>query len=178
MSKVPDTASPDQEQHTESRRTVRGHVLRAVEEYLPGPEPTEYPTSIGTGQEHRTRYWRCRRCGQERNRPKEFAENCDGERTSVLEECGYSVADPRTRRALTEAMTVHFEERGARYRVESASATESGADSETTYVVDIGADTCSCPDHQHRGVECKHLRRVRLSIAAGSVPGPDGTFDR
>ena len=30
------------------------------------------------------------------------------------------------------------------------------------YAVDGATETCSCPDHQQRDLECKHLRRVRL----------------
>jgi hypothetical protein len=54
--------------------------------------------------------------------------------------------------------------RDGRYVVE----TEGG-----TYVVDVEADTCTCPDSAIRGARCKHLRRVDVEIADGLVPSPD-----
>lgn len=87
-----------------------------------------------------------------------------------MEAGGYSVEDPRTRRALTEDMTVLFGDPGPVYAVNSGSG--------ATYRVDVGAETCSCPDHRKRAVFCKHLRRVDLEIRAGLIPGPDGTFIR
>jgi hypothetical protein len=53
---------------------------------------------------------------------------------------------------------------GGRYAVDS----ESGA----TYVVDLPARDCSCPDHEIRGAHCKHIRRVAIEITAGRVPPP------
>ncbi|WP_396613895.1 SWIM zinc finger family protein (plasmid) [Haloferax sp. S1W] len=54
------------------------------------------------------------------------------------------------------------------YEVDSAS--------ENLYRVDIHKGTCSCPDHQKRGVECKHLRRVLFAIKTRTVPKPNGRF--
>ena len=42
-----------------------------------------------------------------------------------------------------------------------------------TYVVDLAAESCTCPDHAIRGARCKHRRRVELSVTAGVVPAPD-----
>jgi hypothetical protein len=42
-----------------------------------------------------------------------------------------------------------------------------------TYVVDVTAGTCTCPDSAIRGARCKHRRRVAVEIARGIVPGPD-----
>jgi hypothetical protein len=53
--------------------------------------------------------------------------------------------------------------RDGRYAVE----TEGG-----TYVVDLDAHTCTCPDHQLRGARCKHLRRVALEVTERLVPPP------
>jgi len=39
-----------------------------------------------------------------------------------------------------------------------------------TYTVDDREGRCTCPDHEHRGVRCKHLRRV--AFARGSRPVP------
>ncbi|WP_250873146.1 SWIM zinc finger family protein [Halomarina rubra] len=53
---------------------------------------------------------------------------------------------------------------GGIYEVES--------DSGHTYAVDLVDGKCSCPDHQMRGVRCKHIRRVALEITGGRVPAP------
>ncbi|MFK8212178.1 MULTISPECIES: SWIM zinc finger family protein [Haloferax] len=67
-------------------------------------------------------------------------------------------------------MTIRFGTVGPRYDVESSSG--------NTYEVDIAAGTCSCPDHQKRGVECKHLRRVLFELRTRILPQPDGRFAR
>lgn len=155
---------------------VRGHHVRAVVEYLPGKEPSAYDLELSAGGGYWTRYWRCTLCGQERNHRREFQEACDGEAASPLRDGGYDIGDARTRRALTEDMTVHYGRRGSRYTVDSASGAR--------YEVDIGVGTCTCPDYVLRHAElvgkggCKHLRRVDLAIRAGTIPGPDGTFEK
>jgi hypothetical protein len=53
--------------------------------------------------------------------------------------------------------------RDGRYAVE----TEGG-----TYVVDLDAHTCTCPDHRIRGERCKHRRRVALEVTERLVPPP------
>jgi hypothetical protein len=53
--------------------------------------------------------------------------------------------------------------RDRRYVVE----TEGG-----TYVVDLEAGTCTCPDHAIRHARCKHLRRVAIEVTEGRVPAP------
>lgn len=64
--------------------------------------------------------------------------------------------------------------RGERMRVE---ATGSGryevtGESGATYELDLEAGRCACPDHQFRGVRCKHLRRTAMEVTAGTVPAP------
>jgi hypothetical protein len=83
-----------------------------------------------------------------------------------------AAAARRAQRARDEAMTVSLRRTGGIYDVHS----ESGH----TYRVDIGAETCSCPDWQEREPEggCKHLRRVRLDVRAGRVPTPDGRLPK
>lgn len=71
--------------------------------------------------------------------------------------------DERAARAWTERMAVRPLGRG-RYAVDS----QSGA----TYVVDLPAGTCTCPDHAIRGEQCKHIRRVAIEVTAGRVPAP------
>ena len=41
-----------------------------------------------------------------------------------------------------------------------------------TYMVDLGAGRCTCPDHHFRGARCKHLRRVAIEVTEGRVPPP------
>ncbi len=85
---------------------LNGHELIAIDEWLPGREPTPYEIDLTDGYEYRTRYWRCRNCGQERNRRNEFRDQCETPALSTpLEEGGYSIDDPRTRRALSETWT-------------------------------------------------------------------------
>lgn len=159
LTTVPPTAHPND------------HDLIAISQWLPGKAPTDYGVELTDGNEYETRFWRCRKCGQERNRREEFTEPCAVERLpNPVMEGGYSIDDPRTRRALSEDMTVHFGNRGPTYEVDS----ESGA----RYRVDVDAETCTCPDYEKREVFCKHQRRVDLEIRAGVIPGPDGTFVR
>lgn len=44
----------------------------------------------------------------------------------------------------------------------------------STYRVDIGGseNRCTCPDHEHRRVRCKHMRRVALQIQEQDMPQP------
>ncbi|WP_435067819.1 SWIM zinc finger family protein [Haloplanus sp. C73] len=69
----------------------------------------------------------------------------------------------RARRARTEPMAVR-PLRDGRYAVETAGG---------TYVVDLDARTCTCPDAQLRDARCKHRRRVALEVTEGLVPPPD-----
>ncbi|MCD2201550.1 hypothetical protein LPA44_16920 [Halobacterium sp. KA-4] len=76
--------------------------------------------------------------------------------------------EPRTRRAVAEAMDVSLLSKGGRYEVQSASGNR--------YEVDVIDESCTCPDWQQRSPEggCKHLRRVDHEIKRGRVPRPDG----
>jgi hypothetical protein len=74
-----------------------------------------------------------------------------------------STLPDRAARAWTERMAVRPLGEG-RYAVDS----ESGA----TYVVDLPAGDCSCPDHRIREQRCKHLRRVAIEVTAGRVLAP------
>jgi len=77
--------------------------------------------------------------------------------------------DDRDRRALTQYLTVLEDLDEARGR-EGVYAVVSQSGSQ--YHVDVDAGTCDCPDHEYRGVRCKHLRRVEF--ATGSRPVPTG----
>ena len=74
--------------------------------------------------------------------------------------------DDRTRRALTEYMTV-LETGGGVYEVVG--------ENENSYTVDVRAGVCTCPDSQHRNARCKHQRRV--AFATGRNPLPAGVED-
>jgi hypothetical protein len=76
--------------------------------------------------------------------------------------------EPRTRRAVDEAMAVSLLKKGGRYEVQSASG--------SWYEVDVISESCTCPDWQQRTPEggCKHTRRVDHEIKQGRVPRPDG----
>ncbi|MXR40237.1 SWIM zinc finger family protein [Halobaculum sp. WSA2] len=69
----------------------------------------------------------------------------------------------RAARARTEPMAVYALRDEERYLVD----TEGG-----TYVVDLGSDACTCPDHAIRGSRCKHLRRVDMEVGIGRIPAP------
>ncbi len=71
--------------------------------------------------------------------------------------------EERSLRARTEAMSVLPLGDGL-YEVESAS--------DHSYLVDLEAGRCTCPDHVFRGVRCKHVRRVAIEITAGRSPPP------
>ncbi len=71
--------------------------------------------------------------------------------------------DERSARAWTEQMAVRHLG-GAEYAVDS----QSGA----TYVANLAERTCTCPDHEIRDQQCKHLRRVALEITSRRVPPP------
>lgn len=68
----------------------------------------------------------------------------------------------RAGRARREPMTVRAL-RDDSYLVDTENA---------TYVVDLDARSCTCPDHAVRGARCKHLRRVAIEVNEGLVPPP------
>jgi len=88
---------------------LNGHEFVAIDEWLPGTEPTPYEIDFTDGYEYRTRYWRCRKCSQECNHRDEFTTPCNNPQSpTALEAGGYSIDDPRTRRALNEKLDVRF----------------------------------------------------------------------
>ena len=44
--------------------------------------------------------------------------------------------------------------------------TQSGSE----YRVDAREGRCTCPDHEYRGVECKHIRRIRFATGQRAIP--------
>ncbi|WP_128477123.1 SWIM zinc finger family protein [Halorussus pelagicus] len=74
------------------------------------------------------------------------------------------VTDRRSQRARMERMAVTSLGGGGVYEVESQSG--------HTYSVDLPGGRCTCPDHNFRGVRCKHIRRVAMEVTAGRVAPP------
>jgi hypothetical protein len=70
--------------------------------------------------------------------------------------------EQRDVRALTEYMTV-LSEGGDIYTVV-------GQNGNGEYRVDARKERCTCPDHQYRGVECKHCRRVEFATGERAIP--------
>lgn len=77
--------------------------------------------------------------------------------------------DDRDVRALTECITV-LEDIGPAAGAPDLFLVVSQSGRE--YLVDARTETCECPDSEHRGVRCKHLRRV--AFATGQRPIPAG----
>lgn len=71
--------------------------------------------------------------------------------------------DERAVRAWIEPMAV-TPLGGGVYRVETHE--------DHSYSVDVPGQRCTCPDHQYRGTQCKHLRRVAIEITQERVPPP------
>jgi hypothetical protein len=72
--------------------------------------------------------------------------------------------EPRTKRAVEEAMDFSLLSKGGRYEVQSASGNR--------YEVDVVDESCTCPDWQPRSSEggCKHRRRVDHEVKRGRLP--------
>ena len=78
--------------------------------------------------------------------------------------------EPRTRRALERHLTVTHTD-----------GTPISADESPTVVsvhsgnsgkerrVDVAEGRCTCPDHEHREVECAHIRRARMALGVEPV---------
>ena len=80
---------------------------------------------------------------------------------------GPGTFDDRAVKALTEVMSVLDNALDHDLRDEEfLVVTPSG-----TYRVDAIAETCDCPDALHRGVRCKHQRRVDYARGAVPIPG-------
>ena len=79
--------------------------------------------------------------------------------------------EPRTRRALTEYMTV-IEEAPAMFSV----TTQSGSE----YTVDLREPACTCKDFEFRDEveECKHIRRVRMEVGQVDVESLEEELER
>lgn len=164
-------SSDRERQYSGDIEQVNGHELIAIDEWLPGTEPTPYEVDLTEGIEYRTRYWCCRNCGNERNHRDHFRTPCENPHPPTsFEVSDYFLEEPRTRRALSERIDVRFGRLGPIYDVSS----ESG----NAYIVDIEAGTCTCPDFEQRQPDggCKHLRRVDIEIRTGMILTPDGTF--
>ena len=65
--------------------------------------------------------------------------------------------DAREQRGLVLAATKNIRQAGDRWRVPSS-------DSEWHYFVSLAEQKCTCPDHEVRGVKCKHIFAVEFTI--------------
>lgn len=75
--------------------------------------------------------------------------------------------DTRTVRAITQYLTVTPDiGRAADNPSETLVTSESGQ----TYLVNVVLGTCECEDHEHRDVECKHIRRARMAMGMSPIP--------
>jgi hypothetical protein len=72
-----------------------------------------------------------------------------------------------SRRALTEYLTV-LDDVGRAKGADDLFLVVSQSGSE--YLVDRREGRCTCPDHEYRGVRCKHLRRVAFATGGRSRP--------
>ena len=75
--------------------------------------------------------------------------------------------DQRDVRALTQYLTV-LDDYGPARAADSLYVVVSESGSE--YLVDTEGGVCECPDHQQRGVRCKHLRRVAFATGERPIP--------
>ena len=86
---------------------------------------------------------------------------------STNETHGNESIEPRTARALEQYLTVlpnvgRADGADGLYLVVSQSGKE--------YLVDGVDGACECPDHEHRDVRCKHIRRVAIATGAEPIP--------
>ncbi|QSX00751.1 SWIM zinc finger family protein [Haloterrigena alkaliphila] len=88
-----------------------------------------------------------------------------------------TTASPKT--ALPVPSSDHLEERSRRARTEPMSVLGLGdglyeieSANDHTYLVDLEAGRCTCPDHVFRDARCKHIRRVAIEITHGRTPPP------
>ena len=143
-----------------------GHRLLEIEERLLGQRPTDIGRSLTDGPTYRTRYWRCRQCGQERSSQSAFGHTCPAQSPLTPKaDGGYFVADPRTRTALTADLRVQHVGPGDVYTV--------SAPGKITHRVDLRAESCTCPDYRLENAYCVHLRRVDIEVRTGTVPRMD-----
>ena len=143
----------------------RGHRLVELAERLPGREPTDGAMALTDGLTYRTRYWRCRECGQERNSRAEFDAPCPSKPTpGGPTDGGYSINDPRTQQALSTDLRVEAGDRSGVFVIESADG--------TTHRVDLRAESCTCADNQDGKSFCVHLRRADIEHRSGLWPRP------
>ena len=83
----------------------------------------------------------------------------------------------REHRALTEVMST-LDDQGA--VADSPGLYEVVSSSGNSYAVDLSGDEphCTCADHLHRGVVCKHIERARYAVGIKPVPAGIDTDDQ
>ena len=83
----------------------------------------------------------------------------------------------------TEVEGTDFKQRDIRALIEYMTVLSEGGDIYTVvgqngngeYRVDAQKKRCTCPDHQYRGVECKHYRRVAFATGERPIPAWAGS---
>lgn len=75
--------------------------------------------------------------------------------------------DDRDIRALTTPMTVIDNAGDVR---DADDMYEVTTDSGSAYIVDLRTESCECPDHEYRGVRCKHIRRAAFESGRRAIP--------
>jgi len=78
--------------------------------------------------------------------------------------------EPRTRRALERVLTVTDTD-GTPISDDETPTVVSvhSGNSGKEHRVDVREGRCTCPDHEHRGAECKHIRRARVALGRDTV---------
>jgi len=78
--------------------------------------------------------------------------------------------EPRTRRAFEEALSVVSLD-GTPVDNRDETVVMVVSHSGESYHVDVETGRCECPDHKHRDVDCKHVRRARAALGIAPVDG-------
>ena len=84
---------------------------------------------------------------------------------------GYSTdtqLERRTERALSEPLSVVSLD-GTPIDNINETVVQVVSHSGESYHVDAEVGRCECPDHRHRDVECKHIRRARIALGLSPV---------
>ncbi|PSQ57418.1 hypothetical protein BRD22_02540 [Halobacteriales archaeon SW_8_68_21] len=71
--------------------------------------------------------------------------------------------EPRTRRAFEEALSVVSLD-GTPVDTQDETVVMVVSHTGESYHVDAEVGRCECPDHTHRNVDCKHIRRARAAL--------------
>jgi len=82
--------------------------------------------------------------------------------------------DSRTERALTQYLTV-LDDVGRAKGADDLFLVVSQSGNE--YLVDARTGACECPDHEYRGIHCKHAQRVEFATGERPIPATVDAVD-